>query len=90
VVKRLIEVPPPNAAGVPQAVMESLCLMHPRYKDWAELRALKAEEVRLQEELEYLKNKKPDGRRRGGKASQESRGNGGGALDGTQPPQNQA
>eukprot|EP00913_Durusdinium_trenchii_P016710 g15707.t1 len=36
--------------------METLCLAHPRYKDWAEFRAKKAEEKQLQEELE-LKNK---------------------------------
>eukprot|EP00930_Biecheleria_cincta_P028114 TRINITY_DN19606_c0_g1_i1.p1 TRINITY_DN19606_c0_g1~~TRINITY_DN19606_c0_g1_i1.p1 ORF type:complete len:128 (-),score=32.44 TRINITY_DN19606_c0_g1_i1:23-406(-) len=69
VVQGIVKQPPPTAAGVPQAIMETLCRLHPRYKDWAEYRALKAEEIRLTEELEFLKNKKPDGRRKGRKTN---------------------
>eukprot|EP00931_Biecheleriopsis_adriatica_P026037 TRINITY_DN15868_c0_g1_i1.p1 TRINITY_DN15868_c0_g1~~TRINITY_DN15868_c0_g1_i1.p1 ORF type:complete len:120 (+),score=31.92 TRINITY_DN15868_c0_g1_i1:73-432(+) len=71
VVQGVLKVPPPTATGVPEAVMEALCLQHPKFKDWAEFRALKAEEKRLQEELEYLKNKKVDPRRKGKQAQDE-------------------
>eukprot|EP00931_Biecheleriopsis_adriatica_P026038 TRINITY_DN15868_c0_g2_i1.p1 TRINITY_DN15868_c0_g2~~TRINITY_DN15868_c0_g2_i1.p1 ORF type:complete len:119 (+),score=30.78 TRINITY_DN15868_c0_g2_i1:73-429(+) len=65
VTQGVLKVPPATAKGVPAAVMEALCLQHPKFKDWAEFRALKAEEKRLEEELEYLKNKKVDPRRKG-------------------------
>ena len=65
VVQGIVKTPPPTAAGVPQAIMEVLAREHPRYTDWAKYRAMKAEEIRLKEELEFLKNKKPDGRRKG-------------------------
>mmetsp|Transcript_117004 Transcript_117004/g.164439 ORF Transcript_117004/g.164439 Transcript_117004/m.164439 type:complete len:145 (-) Transcript_117004:105-539(-) len=55
VVQGVLKAPPPTAAGVPQSVMEVLCGLHPRYRDWAEFRAMKAEEKRLQEELQSLK-----------------------------------
>ena len=42
VVQGVLKAPPATAQGVPQAVMETLCLQHPRYKDWAEYRAKKA------------------------------------------------
>ncbi|CAE7803081.1 unnamed protein product [Symbiodinium sp. CCMP2456] len=42
VVQGVLKAPPPTAAGVPQTVMEVLCGLHPRYRDWAEFRAMKA------------------------------------------------
>mmetsp|Transcript_74740 Transcript_74740/g.120673 ORF Transcript_74740/g.120673 Transcript_74740/m.120673 type:complete len:143 (+) Transcript_74740:101-529(+) len=60
----ILEVPPQTYEELPSAVMQVLCLLHPRYKDHAEFRGLQAEERRLKEEVESLKTKKPDSRGR--------------------------
>ncbi|CAE7840528.1 unnamed protein product [Symbiodinium sp. CCMP2592] len=55
VVQGVLKAPPPTAAGVPQSVMEVLCGLHPRYRDWAEFRAMKAGPVLTSPSREYPK-----------------------------------
>eukprot|EP00933_Yihiella_yeosuensis_P052238 TRINITY_DN50265_c0_g1_i1.p1 TRINITY_DN50265_c0_g1~~TRINITY_DN50265_c0_g1_i1.p1 ORF type:complete len:113 (-),score=24.22 TRINITY_DN50265_c0_g1_i1:169-507(-) len=66
VVQGVLKEPPKSKDGVPASILQSLCLLHPRFKDFAELNELRAEEQRLKDEVNWLKTKgsMPDPRRK--------------------------